>query len=76
MINVALISAHPTEAEARAALADPGNYAPDYARFAASDAPYLGVWRLPSGAVVHVFTEMTAEQLTESGLAREEGDRG
>jgi hypothetical protein len=73
VIHVALVSAYPTEAEARAALADPANYAPEYARHEASDAPYLGVWRmpLPEQTRVHVFADITAEELAATGWTRE-----
>lgn len=74
MIHVALVSAYPTEAEGRAALADPSNYAPEYARFAASNAPYLGIWRMPvpERTTVHVFTDAAAEDLEAAGWARED----
>jgi hypothetical protein len=73
VIHVALVSAYPTEAEARAALSDGNNYAPGYRAFAGSDAPYLGVWRLaePYGAEVHVFTALAADQLEAHGWTRE-----
>jgi hypothetical protein len=69
VIHVALVSAYPAEAQARAALADPANYAPEYARHAASDAPYLGVWRMPvpERTRVHVFADTTAEDLEAIG---------
>lgn len=69
MIHVALASAYASEAEARAALGDPGNYAPDYARFAASEAPYLGVWRMPEPhrTAVHVFTDVAPRDLLDAG---------
>lgn len=72
MIHVALVDAYPTEADARAALSDENNYAPGYRAFAGSDAPYLGIWRTaqPYRAVVHVFTDHTAEQLTAIGWVR------
>jgi hypothetical protein len=72
MIHVALASTYATEAEARVALGDKANYAPDYARFAASSAPYLGIWRMPEpyGAVVHVFADIASEELEAIGWIR------
>jgi hypothetical protein len=74
VIQAVLVSAYPTEAEARAALTDPANYAPEYARQAASDAPYLGVWHmpLPEQTRVHVFADITAEDLEAIGWTRED----
>lgn len=59
MIHVALVSAHPTEAEARALIG--------------TGAPYLGIWRMPvpEQTPVHVFTDTTAEQLEAAGWTRE-----
>lgn len=59
MIDVALVSARPTETEARALIG--------------TDAPYLGIWRLPvpEHTRVHVFTDTTAEQLEAAGWTRE-----
>lgn len=72
MIHVALASAYATEAEARAALTDPTNYAPDYARYAASNAPYLGIWTMaaPQNNEVHVFTDLPVEELEAQGWTR------
>lgn len=73
MIHVALASVYPTETEARAALTNPANYAPDYARYAAGDAPYHGIWTMPSGAIVHLFTDHDTELLTADGWTRTQG---
>lgn len=72
MIHVALASTYATEAEARAALSDENNYAPLVRRFAGSGAPYLGVWRMPEPyrTAVHVFADITAEDLGAMGWIR------
>jgi hypothetical protein len=74
MMHVALASAYPTEADARAALRDKGNYAPEVRAFAGSDAPYLGIWLMPEPyrTAVHVFTDAPAEYLEATGWMRDD----
>ena len=64
MIDVALVSAHPTEAEARDILSDGGRLA---------IGTYLGVWTmpLPYGGRVHVFMDRTFAELEAIGWTRE-----
>lgn len=64
MIHVALVSAYPTEAEARAAFTPP------------TEAPYRGIWRVPEpyGGRVHMFAEETPDQLHDAGWEREFDD--
>lgn len=72
MIHVALTSAYPTEVAAREALRSGDNYAADYATFAGTDAPYLGIWRMPEpySNVLHVFADCTAADLEALGWTR------
>jgi hypothetical protein len=74
VIHVALTSACPTEAAARAALRDGRNYAAEYAGFAGTDAPYLGIWRMPEPYrnVLHVFADCTAADLEAHGWTRQD----
>lgn len=69
-IHVALVSAYPTEAEARAAIV--AGLQP-----LTSDTPYLGIWTMPPpyGGRVHVFADETAERLEDAGWTRELGAR-
>lgn len=59
-LHVALISACPTEAQARDHLG--------------TNDPYLGVWRLPEpyGGVVHIFGHTDTQQLENFGWTRED----
>jgi hypothetical protein len=70
MIHVALVSAYPSEAEARAAVGT------DLTHLAATgtDVPYRGIWSLPSyeRTLVHVFTADTADELLAAGWTRRE----
>jgi len=72
-MHVALVSVHPTEADARAALGDPNNYAPGYAHRPGPDSAYLGIWRMPEpyGHLVHVFTDLTFAELEGMNWHRE-----
>lgn len=65
MIHVVLASAHPSQLDAVAALAQEGDELPG---------PYLGVWTmpLPYGGRVHVFADIAAEQLEAAGWTREQ----
>lgn len=57
LIHVALIDAHPTEADARTAL-DTGE-------------AYLGIWAPPGGEPAHVFgDDVTAADLGRAGWVR------
>lgn len=56
MIHVALVSAYPTEADARVGIARDLND-PNLGE-------YRGVWRTPMGAVVHLFSDLPTEALT------------
>jgi hypothetical protein len=62
-LYVALVSAYPTEADARPAIDE----MPD-------GTPYLGTWRAPwpDAALVHMFSHASAEQLERAGWARED----
>lgn len=66
MIHAALVSAYPTEAEARAAFTPP------------TEAPYRGVWRVPEpyGGRVHMFADLTDtdDQFEDAGWTREFDD--
>lgn len=62
MIYVALVSAYPTEADARGALG-----------MVPADTPYLGLWHAPTPdrPEVHVFSEeVDADDLTRAGWIR------
>jgi hypothetical protein len=62
VIHAALVSAYPTETEARLAFTPP------------VDAPYLGVWiaPMPSRPACHVFSDdVTTEQLTAAQWTQE-----
>lgn len=60
MITVALVSAYPTESAARAGIASD------------LDDPmldeYRGIWRTPTGALVHLFSDLSVEELNERGV--------
>jgi hypothetical protein len=60
-IHVALVSAYPTEAKARAVIDVPDG------------APYHGTWTmpLPYGGRVHVFGDADPERLEAAGWTRE-----
>ncbi|GIE35917.1 hypothetical protein Ait01nite_089620 [Actinoplanes italicus] len=65
MIHVALVSAYPTETEARRAR---GKAMPD-------STPYLGIWTmpLPNAEPVHVFgADNAPDKLSAYGWARED----
>lgn len=64
MIHVALVSAYPTEAEARAAFEG------------STLGAYRGTWvhPTPERPIVHVFTDRTDEELEASGYTRHDGD--
>lgn len=66
MIHVALVSAYPTEADARTQIV--AGLQP------LEDTPYLGIWTmpLPYGGRVHVFADETADRLEAAGWTREE----
>lgn len=71
MIHVALVSAYPTEASARAGIAE------DLHVVALGEfrgAKYRGIWRLPEpyGGRVHVFGDETPERLESAGWIRED----
>lgn len=73
MIHVALVSAYPTEAQARAGIAEELHV---IALGQFRGAKYLGVWTmpLPYGGRVHVFGDETADQLHDAGWEREFDD--
>jgi hypothetical protein len=58
MTLFALVSAYPTETEARAAFAEP------------PQVPYKGIWRTPEpyGGIVHLFSDLTHDELEDAGL--------
>jgi hypothetical protein len=62
-MQVALVSAYPTEAAARAGIAAECGAAPEV--------EYRGIWRLPEpyGGIVHLFADHPAEELTDGGWA-------
>lgn len=60
MTCVALVSAYPRESDARAGIAR------DLDAPAIGD--YRGVWRTPEGAIVHVFSDLSTEELASGGL--------
>lgn len=66
MILVALVSAHPTEAEARVALAKEHGH----------EAPYRGIWihPTPDRPLVHVFSTESPDELEDGGWARPASD--
>lgn len=66
MIHVALVSAHPTEAEARAEIVA-------HLQPLTENTPYLGIWRMPPpyGSAVHVFGQRDDLGLAAAGWTRE-----
>lgn len=70
MIHVALVSAYPTEAEARAAIAEELHVV---ALGAFRGTTYRGIWTmpLPYCGRVHVFTNLDPARLESDGWTRE-----
>jgi hypothetical protein len=68
VIHVALVSAYPTEAEARESVGRIPSPLAD------ADAPYLGVWLtpVPYRSAVHVFGVRTTEEFEAAGWTRED----
>jgi hypothetical protein len=71
VIHTALVSAFPTESEARAAI---GEELHVIALGQFRGAKYLGIWTmpLPYGGRVHVFADETPERLEAAGWTRED----
>jgi hypothetical protein len=57
--EVALVDVYPTEMDAVLGIQRVTGNAPE--------AEYRGVWRAPTGAVVHLFSDVSADVLTVTG---------
>ncbi len=61
MLAVAVFEAFAGEAEARASFRHPPTV------------PFMGVWTMPQGATVYVFSDQSVEELEEMGMTEVDG---